>query len=199
MKNASCNDMALLYEMQKGNQKAFDLLFYKYYPILCTYGLHFVSLEDTEEIVQDVLLWLWENRNEALYISSIKNYLFKSVYNRSINRITQNETKQQADTIFFERMVATLQETDILQVTELSKHAKAAIDKLPTSYKEAFLMHRFQNLSYKEIGDLLGVSPKTIDYRIQQSLKILRVELKEYLSLLLPLLTIADSFIKKSC
>ena len=50
-------------------------------------------------------------------------------------------------------------------------------------------MHRFKNMSYKEIAEILGVSPKTIDYRIQQALKQLRIELKDYLPfLLLPLL-----------
>ncbi len=181
MANTSSNDAVLLYEIQKGNQKAFDRLFNIYYPILCAYGLHFVSLEDAEEIVQDVLLWLWENRNEVLYIGTLKQYLFKAVYHRCLNRIMQNETKLYADTVFFERMVVTLQESDILQITELSRHIKEAIEKLPSSYREAFLMHRFQNLSYKEIAELLKVSPKTVDYRIQQALKFLRVELKEYL------------------
>ena len=44
-------------------------------------------------------------------------------------------------------------------------------------------MHRFKNMSYKEIAEQLNVSPKTIDYRIQQALKILRAELKDYLPL----------------
>ena len=51
-----------------------------------------------------------------------------------------------------------------------------AVETLPESYKEAFVMHRFKNMSYKEIAEILGVSPKTIDYRIQQALKQLRIE-----------------------
>lgn len=42
-------------------------------------------------------------------------------------------------------------------------------------------MHRFQGKSYKDIADILNVSPKTVDYRIQQALKLLRKELQEYL------------------
>lgn len=45
-------------------------------------------------------------------------------------------------------------------------------------------MHRFKNMTYKEIASLLNVSPKTVDYRIQQALKLLRIELKDYLPLL---------------
>lgn len=44
-------------------------------------------------------------------------------------------------------------------------------------------MHRFRDMSYKEIAARLNISPKTIDYRIQKALKLLRAELKDYLPL----------------
>ena len=62
---------------------------------------------------------------------------------------------------------------------------KSCVRKKGVPYREAFIMHRFQNLSYKEAAELLNVSPKTVDYRIQQALKILRVKLKDYLPLIL--------------
>ena len=74
------------------------------------------------------------------------------------------------------------------QIEELAKRIEDAVAALPESYREAFVMHRFRDMSYKEIAETLGVSPKTIDYRIQQALKQLRVDLKDYLPLLLPLL-----------
>lgn len=188
MKNPSSEDTSLLLAIQKGDRSAFDSLFQKYYPILCTYCYRFVRLEDAEEIVQDVMLWLWENKDKSVIDYSLKQYLFKAVYNRSMTRIVQNEVKQRADAAYHERMLDMLQEVDMYQINELSKHIQKAIDELPPSYKEAFIMHRFRDLSYKEIAEVLNVSPKTVDYRIQQALKILRVELKEYLPLLLPLL-----------
>ena len=62
------------------------------------------------------------------------------------------------------------------------------VTALPESYRQAFVMHRFRDMSYKEIAETLEVSPKTVDYRIQQALKQLRIDLKDYLPLLLPLL-----------
>ena len=47
-------------------------------------------------------------------------------------------------------------------INELSKHIQRAINELPPTYREAFIMHRFQNLSYKEAAELLNVSPKTV-------------------------------------
>lgn len=188
MKDQPSEDLSLLYAIQKSDRKAFDALYRKYYTILCAYSYRFVGLEDAKEIVQDIMLWLWENREKPVIEYSLKQYLFKSVYHRSINKINQKEVKQQADKAYYERILSNLHEVDICQLTELSKHIKKAIDELPLSYRQTFVMHRFQNLSYKEIAEILDVSPKTVDYRIQQALKILRVELKDYLPLLLILL-----------
>ena len=68
------------------------------------------------------------------------------------------------------------------------RHPGVRYRMLLPNVREAFELNRFQNLTYNEIAERLGVSPKTIDYRIQQALKQLRIDLKEYLPLLLPFL-----------
>ena len=178
----------LLSAIQQGDQKAFDALFRRYYPALCAYGHRFVDLEDAEEIVQDSLLWIWENRETLVIESSLNSYLFKMVYRRALNKLAHINATQRADTRFYEEMQEMLQDTDYYQIEELAKRIEDAVAALPESYREAFVMHRFRDMSYKEIAETLGVSPKTIDYRIQQALKQLRMDLKDYLPLLLPLL-----------
>ena len=183
----SDNDF-LLSAVQRGDQKAFDTLFRRYYPMLCAYGHRFIELEDAEEIVEDSLLWIWENRETLVIESSLNSYLFKMVYRRALNKLAHIDATQRADTRFYEEMQEMLQDTDYYQIEELAKRIEDAVAALPESYREAFVMHRFRDMSYKEIAETLGVSPKTIDYRIQQALKQLRVDLKDYLPLLLPLL-----------
>ena len=183
----SDNDF-LLSAVQRGDQKAFDTLFRRYYPMLCAYGHRFVELEDAEEIVEDSLLWIWENRETLVIESSLNSYLFKMVYRRALNKLAHIDATQRADTRFYEEMQEMLQDTDYYQIEELAKRIEDAVAALPESYREAFVMHRFRDMSYKEFAETLGVSPKTIDYRIQQALKQLRVDLKDYLPLLLPLL-----------
>lgn len=183
----SDNDF-LLSAVQRGDQKAFDTLFRRYYPMLCAYGHRFVELEDAEEIVEDSLLWIWENRETLVIESSLNSYLFKMVYRRALNKLAHIDATQRADTRFYEEMQEMLQDTDYYQVEELTRRIEEAVAALPESYREAFVMHRFRNMSYKEIAETLGVSPKTIDYRIQQALRQLRTDLKDYLPLLLPLL-----------
>lgn len=145
----------------------------------------FVSLEDAEEIVQDVMLWLWENKETQMFNTSFSQYLYKMVYHRCINQLTRQQSQLRAETRFYEYMLEMLQDTDFQQTEELKKHISQAIHALPPSYREAFVMHRFENKSYKEIAEILQVSTQTVNYRIQQSLKLLRVSLKDYLPLIL--------------
>ncbi len=86
--------------------------------MLCTYANRFVSLEDAEEIVQDVMLWLWENREIQTFNTSFCQYLYKAVY-RCINQLTRQQSQLRAETRFYEYMLEMLQDTDFYQTEEL--------------------------------------------------------------------------------
>lgn len=80
--NDNLIDKQLYISMQQGNKKAFDTLFIKYYAMLCAFARSFVSLEDAEEVVQDTMLQIWENRKTNHIDSSVHHYLFKAVKNK---------------------------------------------------------------------------------------------------------------------
>ena len=82
-------DQSLLLAIKDGNEKAFDILFRKYYPMLCAYGNKFVELEDAEECVQDAMLWLWKNKEMVVIQSSLSSYLFSIVYHLSLIHISE--------------------------------------------------------------------------------------------------------------
>lgn len=189
MKDNSLSNSSFSFSaIQQGDVEAFDALFRRYYPMLCAYAHRFVDLKDAEEIVDDTFVWLWESRQSLIIETSLIAYLFKVVYHRALNQLAHNDAVQRANIKFYEEMQDMLQNTSYYQISELTKQIKQAIDALPENYREAFVMHRFRDMSYKDIAQKLGVSPKTVDYRIQQALKQLRIDLKEYLPLLLPLL-----------
>lgn len=169
----------ILNALQRGETTAFDHIFKKYYPMLCAYGKRFVEYEDAKEIAGDAILWLWEHRHALPIDTSLSRYLLKSVYRRSLNCIRQKNLKNSADTIFYEEMESMIQSVDAYQVIEISKRIKEAINELPASYREAFIQHRFTKMSHKEIAEKLGVSPKTVAYRIQQATKLLRKSLSD--------------------
>jgi len=177
-------DEILFHRLQSGEEKAFDSLFLRYYPSLCAYARRFVEHEDGQEIVQDVMVWLWENRGMHIVDSSLKNYLFKAVKNRCLTLNAHYEVRQRVlDQLSVDRKW--MEDSDFYIVEELSRKIEEALQRLPDSYREAFELNRFQHLTYHEIATRLEVSSKTVDYRIRQALKLLRVELKDYLPLLL--------------
>ena len=165
-------DMALLSSLRKGEQQAFDSLFRKYYPMLCAYARRFVELEDAEEIVQEIMLWIWEKHSELIIESSLSQYLFKMTYHRALNLIAKKEIINRAEAVFYTKNQEMPEDVNYYQIAAL-----------PESYQTAFIMHRFKGMSYKDIAVTYNVSPKTIDYRIQQALKLLREDLKDYLPL----------------
>ncbi|MDR3059682.1 MAG: RNA polymerase sigma-70 factor, partial [Prevotella sp.] len=72
-------------------------------------------------------------------------------------------------------------------IDELATRIQNAIRELPDSYRETFELSRFGDMTNAQIAVTLSVSIKTVEYRISQSLKILRLKLKDYIALL-PLL-----------
>lgn len=171
----------LIQSLQEGSHTAFIYIFKKYYTILCAYAQRFIELEDSEEIVQEVMLYLWEKRTDIHIESSLRQYLFKMTYNRILNYIVKKKIASNAEAIYYDKTQNLLNDINDYQFEELVRNIGKAIESLPESYRTAFVMHRFQGKSYKEIAEVSHVSPKTIDYRIQQSLKILRIKLKDYL------------------
>ena len=86
--------------------------------------------------------------------------------------------------MFAEEMQKSFEDPDFYVAEELMGKIEKAVMKLPESYRVAFEMSRYQDKTYKEISKELNVSIKLVEYRIQQALRILRVELKDYLPLI---------------
>ena len=170
-------DFELYSRMKKGDREAFNALFLKYYSVLCAFGKYYVSMEDAEEIVQDIMVWLWENREYQVVEISLRSYLFKSVKNKCLALIDKNQTKRR----FCEHMLATemqgvFEDPDFYIAEELMNQIEKTVSQMPETYRVAFEMSRYQDMTYKEIAEELDVSAKVVDYRIQQALKILRTE-----------------------
>ena len=137
-------------------------------------------MEETEDIVLECFVWIWNDRSVIVVERSVQNYLFSMVRHRALNSIRKKNIGQKVS-----EMLQEMQKDNTDEITydaeELKKRIQEAIESLPEQYKEAFVMHRFSDRTYSEIASKYNVSPKTIDYRIQQSLKILRKKLSEYL------------------
>ena len=178
-------DKCLFKRMQDGNEEAFKKLFLKYYASLCEYASQYIRDTEAEELVEDLMLFLWENRGEIVITTAIKSYLFIATKNRCLNAIKKNIYHEQVHSLIYEKLKDQFEDPDYYIVNELSNKIEIAIAKLPEKYRETFELSRFGEQTNAEIAKQLDVSIKTVEYRITQSLKFLRVELKEYITCLL--------------
>jgi RNA polymerase sigma-70 factor (ECF subfamily) len=136
---------------------------------------------ESEDIVQNTMLWLWENRACLEPEKSVKSLLFTIVKNSCLNAIAHYRIKERVHEEVYEMLCNRFVESDAFTDSELLERYRHTLLKMPESYRIAFTMNRFGELTYAEIAARLNVSPKTIAYRIMQALKFLRRELKEYL------------------
>ena len=80
-------DIVLWHSISRGDKKAFDDFFMKYYTLLYGYGRYYVSAEDAKEVLQELMMWLWENRTTFVpdtTSSSLRQYLITSVKRRCL-------------------------------------------------------------------------------------------------------------------
>ena len=179
------NDIMLLQTMRNGDKASFDRLFLKYYPALCAYSGQFVGVEQGEDIVQAVMVGLWEKRHLLEINTSLKSYLFISVRNKCLTAQTTAQRQNRILQTIHQNVAHETENPDFYDIHALSCTIEEALAKLPESYRKVFMMNRFEDKTYQQIAVELNISAKTVDYRICQSLKILRKELKEFLPLLL--------------
>ena len=163
------------------DRRSYEILFRRYYPILLSYAGHFLDVEDAKNIVQDVMLYLWENR-QTTDVHSVRSYLFTSVRNRCLTALNHKMIQKRVHEdirIRINTYASAIQDIDLMN--ELAQRLEAALAEMPFEYREPFEMNRFRNKSYKEIADIMNISPKTVAYRISRVLSELRIRLHDFL------------------
>ncbi|MBC5634592.1 RNA polymerase sigma-70 factor [Parabacteroides hominis] len=180
------NNLIIL--LQQGDKNAYKQLFIKYYSPLCEYASQYISDDDSEELVQELMLFLWETRENLVIETSLKSYLFISTKHRCLNAIRKNQYHERIHSQIYEKIKDQFEDPDYYFVNELTENIQKAIENLPETYRETFTLSRFGEKTNVQIAEKLGISVKTVEYRISQALKILRLKLKDYLPLLINIL-----------
>lgn len=174
--------------LHQGDEAAFDRVYSFYFRGLYAFCSQYVSLSEAEEIVQDTMMWLWENRLTLIPDLTLKTLLFTIVKNKALNRVSHYEVRRKVHQEIAQKYEAEFTSPEFYLENELFHLYEDALNKLPAELRQAFEMNRNQQLTHKEIAEKLNVSPQTVNYRIGQALKILRIELKDYLPLILLLM-----------
>lgn len=177
-------------ELRNGSELVFETIFKDYYERLCNYANTYINdINESEEMVQGTFMILWEKHEIIDIHTSLKSYLYRSVHNNCINHIRHQQVRREHSEEYLHYAdIEYEQSADDIIGKELEKKINSTIESLPQQCRTAFKLSRFENLTYNEIAEKMGVSVKTIENHMIKALKTLRIELKEYLPLVIWLL-----------
>lgn len=175
---------------------AMETLFRRFYKPLRAYAFRYVNDTDlAEDVVQDVFYELWKHRTSIRFEDeSLKSYLFKAVYTRSLNAINDRRDTcplaEDTETYILDKYVTShMQYSDqCLLLKELEDEINSYINTLPPQCLKIFRLSRCYELKNREIADQLGISVKAVEKQISKVLSGLKEHLiKKGLLLLLVL------------
>ncbi|WP_048504896.1 RNA polymerase sigma-70 factor [Chryseobacterium angstadtii] len=152
----------------------FKALFYKYYQPLCNHAFKYLSDRDeSEDVVQEVLIRFWELKKEIPNDQAMRNYLFAAVRNKSISMLRQKNNIRfvPIDEHNFESIEDTNKEHN---GEDISLLLEKAFEDLSPKCAEVFKLSRIGKLKYAEIAEHLGISIKTVENQMGKAIKHMR-------------------------
>ena len=172
------------------NIQFFEEIYNRYYPVLYNYAAS-IAKEQTlaEDAVSEVFLKLWEGRKSIVIETSLKSYLFKSVYHQCINTLKQASLQNEYRDFFLHHLPINENEADYPLASvienEINSILQKTIEKLPKQCRKIFSMSRIDGIKHEKIAQELGISIHTVRTQIHRALEKLRIELKDFLPVLL--------------
>ena len=157
--------------------KSFEKLYFENYNLLCQTVYRFVKEEAaTKDIVQEVFIKYWNRMNEIHITESEIAYLRRSSINGALNYLKEIERRGFRENRFAEDSSKNLSENPESQLgyDETANLISSTIDQLPPACREAFILSRYEEKSYKEIAEVLSISINTVEKHIGKALKKLR-------------------------
>ncbi len=163
---------------RQDDQRAFGQLFECFYPELMRFALFYLKSQETaEELVQDVFLKIWQMRAMLLTVFNFRAYLFTTTRNHCLNHIQKQkpvfipfDDSFSADTADNPQQGMELQETQ--------QRITAAVEGLPPQCRLVFQLVKEQGFSYKEVAELLSISPRTVETQIGIAVRKLAASLQ---------------------
>lgn len=179
MLNSFQHDDFLISELKNGNEHAYKYLYaHKYKDIV-----HYIKgltkdYDKAEDIVQGVIVKIWQNRNQIEINTSIKSYLYKAAYYSYINEYKKDKRKESLSEKIQKTAILEMIESDEEYTQQKLNYIAQMIEQLPPKRKEIFILSKTEGLTYEEIASHLELSVKTIETQISKALYEIRSQIK---------------------
>jgi RNA polymerase sigma-70 factor (ECF subfamily) len=176
-------DILLIEGLSRRDKVIFDFIFNYYYSSLCAFAMQYLHDRDSvEDLVQDFFVSVWLEAPHIQINISLKSYLFAGVKNRCLDFQKHHKiTEKYKAFILFAAENEDNSFDHYFAESELRQAIEKSMLKLPPRCREIFELSRLNGSSNQEISDKLGISKRTVELQISNSLKILRKELVEFL------------------
>lgn len=166
----------LIQQLKNDDKFAYTVLYNNYWAKVYNFTrLYIMSDIESEDIVQEVFIKLWENRKLVDDKLNFSGFLFiitrNLIFNESHKKLNKSFYKLTVlDAIADESQIV----SDKIVYADLLSHIKTIIERLPPRQQEVFKLSREQHLSYKEIAIQLEITTKTVERHINEALKYLK-------------------------
>ena len=183
MANSDYKEEEFLQLLSANDEKAIEWLFNTHYADLCKRSYKILPDEHiVEDLVQEVFYEVWKKRAKIKINTSIQAYLRRAARNKTLNYIRDQKIDLRSAPPKEDLKSTNIPVIQTLMADDLQIEIDQAIDSLPEKCRLVFVLSRFEELTYQEIADQLGISIKTVENQISKALKSLRSALSPYLS-----------------
>lgn len=169
----------LLRQLSKGDEKAFRALYDAYFDHLSAFVFKICkSTEATEEIVQDVFVKLWINRQNFSHIDSPEAYIFSMARNRTIDHLHRLAKDTGLISVLTGQLSSMGNEIEEkLNAKELGLLIREALGQLSIQKRTIFQLSKEQGLSHDEIAEVMHLSKSTVKNHLSETLRHIREHL----------------------
>lgn len=167
---------------RSGDRQAFENLFRGYYPLLLQYGTKICPDRDlVNDCIQDLFIELWQSKANTP-VQSVKAYLLRALKYKLFRNLKTTQAVQSADA-WQENMPFEISHDHFIVKREEEKartgRVTDAVRNLPSRQKEIIYLKIYQQLSYEEISEVMGINYQVARNLFSQSLRSLRQFLTE--------------------
>lgn len=172
----------LVERMTAGDRDAFNAIFRRFYAPTVRFCFRFVADTDVAaEIVQDLFVKLWVNREKISISTNFESYLLRAVRNSALTYINKERSHAESNLRVYSDQSESVDPSEELQSKNLEQSYHEVLAAMPEKRREVFLASRFDGLKYAEIAEKLGISVKTVEAHMSAAIKQLRDGLKDFI------------------